>query len=255
MDNEQFVTTVEQAAGIGRERAERAIQATLSTLAERIAQGEARDLAEQLPPEVAPWLSTNDEAHRFDVDEFLRRAAEREGTDVPTAEQHARAVFLALGRAVSPGELADLAAELPKDYAPLLPAGPHVEMMAVESFLRRVADRAGVREDDARRVTEAVLETLAERIAGGEVDDLIARLPVELHEPLRRGRDRTGGKASAMPLEEFERRVAAREGPGAADVRDHLRAVLATLRDAVGEDEFSDITVQLPRQYDVVLAR
>jgi uncharacterized protein (DUF2267 family) len=116
-------------------------------------------------------------------------------------------------------------------------------MMAVESFLRRVADRAGVREDDARRVTEAVLETLAERIAGGEVDDLIARLPVELHEPLRRGRDRTGGKASAMPLEEFERRVAGREGPGAADVRDHLRAVLATLRDAVGEDGFSDIMV------------
>ena len=71
MDNESFVTTVEQAAGIGRERAERAIRATLSTLAERIAQGEARDLAEQLPPEVAPWLTTTDGAHRFDVDEFL----------------------------------------------------------------------------------------------------------------------------------------------------------------------------------------
>ena len=157
MDNEQFVTTVEQAAGIGRERAERAIQATLSTLPERIAQGEARDLAEQLPPEVAPWLSTNDGAHRFDVDQFLRRAAEREDTDVPAAEQHARAVFLAVGRAVSPGELADLAAELPNDYALLLPAGPHVEMMVdfqrgphIEAGRRQPSERVGSSTNSSR---------------------------------------------------------------------------------------------------------
>jgi uncharacterized protein (DUF2267 family) len=258
MDTESFITIVEQAAGIGRERAERAIRATLTTLAERIAQGEARDLAEQLPPEVAPWLATTDGANRFGVDEFLRRVAEREGTDVPTAERHARAVFLALGRAVSRDELADLAAELPKSYAPLLPAGPRIEVLSVDTFLHRVADRAGLSEDAARRATDAVLETLAERIAGGDVEDLLARLPVELHEPLRRGRDRTGGKAQSMSLEEFERRVAEREDAGAAEVelevRDRVRAVLTTLREAVGDDEFRDIRVQLPRQFDAVLA-
>jgi uncharacterized protein (DUF2267 family) len=36
MDYEQFVTLAEQDLGIGRERAERAIRATLQTLAERI---------------------------------------------------------------------------------------------------------------------------------------------------------------------------------------------------------------------------
>ena len=50
--------------------------------------------------------------------------ADREGVDVPTAERHARAVFAALGRAVSRRQLDDLAAQLSKDYGALPPTGP-----------------------------------------------------------------------------------------------------------------------------------
>src|SRR2546423_9481935 len=92
MDYQRFLAIVEGAAAIPRESAERAVRATLQTLAERIAGGEARDLAEQLPPELAPWLATTSGAERFDVDAFLRRVAGREGTDVATAERHVRAV-------------------------------------------------------------------------------------------------------------------------------------------------------------------
>jgi uncharacterized protein (DUF2267 family) len=45
---------VQQGLGIGREQAERATRATVETLAQRIAAGEARDLGEELPPELAP---------------------------------------------------------------------------------------------------------------------------------------------------------------------------------------------------------
>jgi uncharacterized protein (DUF2267 family) len=45
MDHQGFLTTVEQAAGVGRDGAEAAIRAMLSTLAERIDRGEGRDLA------------------------------------------------------------------------------------------------------------------------------------------------------------------------------------------------------------------
>ena len=45
-----------------------------------------------------------------------------------------------------------------------------------------------------------MLETLAERIAGGEVDDVIVRLPIALHEPLKRGKEMSGGKARRMSL-------------------------------------------------------
>jgi uncharacterized protein (DUF2267 family) len=102
-------------------------------------------------------------------------------------------------------------------------------------------------------VTQAVLETLAERIAGGEVKDLISRLPVALHEPLRRGSERSGGKATRMSLDEFVT-VAERTGHSLEQARDDVRAVMVTLREAVGDDEFFDVAVQLPREYDPVLA-
>jgi uncharacterized protein (DUF2267 family) len=255
MDENGFLTIVEQLAGIGRERAIQATRATLETLGERIAAGEARDLAEQLPPELAPWIASTGGPEPFDVDEFLRRIAEREGVDTETSERHARAALEALARTVTAKELADMVAELPKDYAPLLPRGPHVEVAAADTFLRRVADRAGLEEGAAERATRAVLETLAERIAGGEVDDLIARLPPDFRPPLKRGRERSGGKATRMSLDQFVGRVAQLEGVDVERAREHGRAVLVTLRETVGEGEFRDVTVQLPDEYVATLTR
>jgi uncharacterized protein (DUF2267 family) len=250
-----FIVTVQQAADIGRDKAEQANQAVLATLAEHLDRGEARDLAAELPPEIGPYVATADAAESFDVDEFVRRVMAREGVDAETAERHTRAVFLALGRTVSDKELADVRAELSKDYAPLFPSGPRVDVLSAETFLQRVADRAAVTPDRARRATDVVLETLAERIAGGEVDDLVARLPLALHEPLKRGREHGGEKAHKMSPDEFLRRVAEREGISLEDARDHTRAVLLTLREAVGDEEYFDVTVQLPHAWVDELVR
>jgi uncharacterized protein (DUF2267 family) len=252
---EQFVTTVAHAARIGFDRAERATLATLQTLDERIDAGEARDLEEELPDEVAPRLATTTPAERLDIDEFLRRLAEREGVDIETAERHAAAVFIALQRAVSPQEFADLTAELPKDFAPLLPAGPDIDVISTESFIRGVANRAATDADEARRAIDAALETLAMRIAGGEVDDLRARLPVQFHPALDRGRGLSGGKAMRMRLDDFVRRVAEREGISLDRALEHVSAVLRAVREAVGEQEFLDVTSQLPAEYEALVRR
>ncbi len=248
MDHDAFVGAVMQAAAIDRDDAERTVRATLTTLGERISAGAARDLAAQLPPELAPRLNVDEHSQRFDVDEFLRRLAERSGVDREAALQRARSVFAVLAQAISPSELDDVASELPKDFGLLLPRGAHVEVMPADAFFARVAERAALDAEGARRATEAVLETLAERIAGGEVDDLLARLDPELHAPLKRGRERSDGVARPMPLERFVALIAAREGvpPGVALA--HARAVLATLREAV-DDEFFDVTSQLPQDY------
>jgi uncharacterized protein (DUF2267 family) len=251
---ERFVTIVEQVARVRREDAERAIRTTLRTLAERIDPGEARDLAEELPQELAPWVATAGPAERFDVDEFVRRIAERDGVDQPTAERRAEAVFVALGRTLSDKEFADLVAELPKDFSPLLPRGPDIEVVPTGWFLQRVADRAGTDLQEARRATDAVLETLAMRIAGGEVDDLRMRLPLALHPALKRGGELSGATATRMRLDSFVRRVAELEGISPDAALDHVRAVLGTLREAVGEQEFRDVTAQLSDEYKVALA-
>jgi uncharacterized protein (DUF2267 family) len=125
IDSEQFLSIVQEAAGSSREEAEQATRATLEVLGERIDSGEARQLAAELPDAVAPWVFTDTPAQRFGLDEFVRRVAEREGADPEVADVHVAAVFTALRRAVSRDELADVAAELPREFAPLVgvPAG------------------------------------------------------------------------------------------------------------------------------------
>ncbi len=248
MDYEQFLSVVEQwGGGLDREPAERAISATLRTLADRLAQGEARRLAAQLPAEVYGFLWTTGGADRLDVDAFLTRVAEREGVDLPTAELHARAVFAAVRRAVDHDELERLAATLPEGIQALLFDRPE---MPASAFVHEVQQRTGL--DPARvwRAIDAVLETLGEKIAVGEVADLVARLPVELHEPLRRGAAAFPG-ARRMSLEEFVQGVAEREGTTPGVARRHAHAVLTTLRDAVGE-EFFDVSVELAPDYGVL---
>ena len=254
---DRFIAAVQRKAALSRSDAERASRATLETLAERLSVGEARDLAERLPPELAPWLATDGPAEPFDVDEFIRRVAAREQVDKAAAEQHARAVFEALGRAVGDDEVDDMAAELPNDFAPLIAEaeGRFAHVMPADEFRRRVAARAALDDADALRATDAVLKTLAERISGGEVDDLISRLPVELHPPLKEGDALSNGAARRMSLDDFLRRIAEREGVTPTEAREHARAVFATLREAVGDKEFHDVSAQLPLEYAAVEAR
>jgi uncharacterized protein (DUF2267 family) len=266
------VTFVAQALRLDPERAERAIRATLETLAERIDAGEARDLAASLSPPLAASLHTTTAADGFDADEFLRRAAQREGVDLHTAERHVPIVLEALERAVGEQEYRDMVAELPEDYARLLPRGRAVEVVPVETIVAGVAQRAGVDAAQARTITDAVLEVLAERIDGGEVDDLILHLPLELHEPLRRGLQRSGGQATSMKLDDFVERIAEREGAGPPPAtgragvglgspggplvaREHARAVFGALREAIGDEELFDVLSQLPPDYKSALAQ
>ncbi|MGZ4461381.1 MAG: DUF2267 domain-containing protein [Gaiellaceae bacterium] len=254
MDYEEFIELVAQAARLDHESAEHASRVVLETLAERIDSGEARDLAERLPPELAPSLGKLGGAQGFDLLEFIRRVSEREKVDLDSAELHTRAVLNALGRAVGRDELADLEAELPDDFERMLPAGRHVEAITAAAFVSAVAQRAGLDEAAALRATEAALETLAERIAGGEVEDLMDRLPVALHGALLRGRERSGGTARRIPLRRFVELVAEREGTDIRQAAKDARAVLTTLREAIGQEEFLDVEVQLPDEYRALTA-
>jgi uncharacterized protein (DUF2267 family) len=255
MDYDQFISAVQDLLDADRDRARRAAEATLQTLADRLSAEQARHLVDLLPPELGPLLFHVGPPERLDVDAFLQRVAEREDVDLATARRHAALVFVALSRAVGPDEFDRIAATFPKDFAPLLPRGPVIEVSPVDTILTKVAERAGLDRDRARASLEAVLLTVAERIAPGELDDLAARLPIELHPLLKDAQSRHPGRPSHASLDEFLERVAAREGTDPGDAMRHVRAVLTTLREAVGDDEFFDVTVQLPPEYGALWVR
>ena len=264
MEYSEFIQLVQQGSGgPGSETAERATEATLRTLAERLPRAEARRIALELPPELMPWLHTESDALAFGIDEFLDRVANREGADAETALRHARGVFFALGRALSQESVAHLVTLLPRTYAPLVAEAQqrYLEIMPASEFWDRVAGRLAAAHSTARRITDAVLETLAERIAAGQVEDLIAQLDPLLHAPLRRGLAAGGADARRMPAAEFLRRVAAREDTDTdevtlvEEVSGHVRAVFATLAEAITAKEWFDVLAELPADYQSLLPK
>lgn len=127
MKEHELISAVKDTAGTGdQEHTAQAVRATLSVLAERLAGEEPQNLASQLPPALAEVMPSTGKGERFGLDEFYRRVADREGRgcDEMEARRHARATVAALKAAVSPGELEDLASQLPPEFDDLLGTGP-----------------------------------------------------------------------------------------------------------------------------------
>jgi uncharacterized protein (DUF2267 family) len=119
-----------------RQSAERAVRATLETLAERVPDGLADHLAAQLPGEAAEALRRVAASHegspeqrtyrrkhgeRFGLTGFAGRVAWRAGTTEEEAILESTALFEVLDSAVSPELMEKLYSVLPGDIRELLP--------------------------------------------------------------------------------------------------------------------------------------
>lgn len=118
--------------------------------------------------------------------------------------------------------------------------------MEYNDFVGRVRERAGLESNEkALQVSQATLETLSERLSGGEARDFLSQLPEAIKLSV-----------SAIPeshpysLDEFIERVSEQEGTDASTARDHARVVLEVLAEATTAGEFADICAQLPKEYE-----
>jgi uncharacterized protein (DUF2267 family) len=264
MDDQEFITIVEQVAGVSDEEAEQVTCLALRTLAHRITMGEAEDLGERLPERLRPCIEPAAPFEKFHVDEFLRRIGEPLGLDPQAAEERARGVFAALWRAVGQEEFDDLRSELPKDFAPLLDSAvtaapppedepPFRGNLSYDEILDRVAERAGIDRDRAAHAVRAVVEMLGLRLSAGQAADLIPFLPPELRPALRRGMARSRGGSVPLSPDVFLHDVARRAGGGRGEAARDVRAVFPVLRAAIGEKEYHDTIAQLPGEYRPLL--
>jgi uncharacterized protein (DUF2267 family) len=116
-----------------------------------------------------------------------------------------------------------------------------------DEFIGQVQHRARLSSRaEAERATRATLETLAERLVGGEAHDLAAQLPPELAHSLQLPDAGIGAK---FTLDEFFELVSEREGVDLPDATFHARVVIGLLTEVVSMGEIKDVRVQLPAAF------
>lgn len=112
--------------------------------------------------------------------EFLARVRELgEYAGQEEAAKVTEAVLGVLAQRISPGEVEDLASQLPGPLGqmPATAEPERTESFGIEEFYRRVAERTGARPRTAEWDACAVLTTVAEAVSGGELNRILSRLP------------------------------------------------------------------------------
>ncbi|HEY4095347.1 MAG TPA: DUF2267 domain-containing protein [Baekduia sp.] len=117
-------------------------------------------------------------------------------------------------------------------------------------FIATVEREADVPHDQAERAVTATLETLGERISGGEAHDLAGQLPPELQRLVDR---HAGDGPRPLSAGEFFQHVQSRERVPIMEARDHVRAVFVALRQTVDPEEIADLASELPRELELLL--
>ena len=124
MEYDEFMREVKRRAELEDDlQAERAVEATLATIAERLRERQADQLARQLPKELKPYLKQQDAQKELAMDEFYNAVSLRESIGFPMARQHARAVMSVVRDRVPLDEIRDVLAELPDEYVDLFNFG------------------------------------------------------------------------------------------------------------------------------------
>ncbi|MGI6206973.1 MAG: DUF2267 domain-containing protein [Anaerolineae bacterium] len=123
--------------------------------------------------------------------------------------------------------------------------------MQYDEFVGKVQNRARLgTTGEAVRAIHATLETLGQRLYGGEADDIAAQLPREIGTYLREAtRSR---RPESFGLSEFYRRVMEHAGPGIEypDAVFLARVVMSVVAEAISAGEMQDLRSQLPVEYN-----
>lgn len=120
MNYNQFVGQVQHRLELPHMgEAVRATRAVLTTLGERLHEGEATDLASPLPMEIDRFLIEAESGQRFDYAEFLDRVSQRGSVDRAEANHQAQQIMIVLGEVVPAGNLEKARNQLPEDFEKL----------------------------------------------------------------------------------------------------------------------------------------
>ena len=117
--------------------------------------------------------------------------------------------------------------------------------MNYNDFIGNVQNKAKMpSQEEAIKATRATLETLSERLAGGEPHDIAAQLPDEIAVFMK-----GTGDGEQFDSNEFLNRVSKREGMDLPVATYHVRVVFDVLKEAVTQGGINHLKDQLPNDY------
>lgn len=120
MDDREFFRKVAEQAVLSVEEAADLSRATLQTLADRLSNGEARHLAEQLPNGLPEYLPKRDRIERFGLAELLRRVSKRTGLNARETGAGVRAVLTTLSETADRDVFDHVMAQLPGEFRTMI---------------------------------------------------------------------------------------------------------------------------------------
>lgn len=234
-----------------RDQAEAVTRSTLRNLGRNVTVGEARDIAERLPPDLSEELIDVErtQAQPVEYEAFLEQVGEEVALPEESIEESVQRVMVVLEEAIDEAELANAQAQLPPSYGPIF----DIEPAAIgRPFVDFVTDGTGFDPGvDAEAMVHAVLETLGERLTRGEAEDLANYLEGEAVQWLADVESRDAEDFSAA---EFVDRVARRTEVSEATARASIQVVGDALVDVVPPEEIERALEQLPAGFDSLLA-
>jgi uncharacterized protein (DUF2267 family) len=116
-----------------------------------------------------------------------------------------------------------------------------------KALIGAVAERTMLSLEESADISRAVLEGLADQLSEGEARRLAADLPGLAQQLQARRRRKT--EAHPVRLQDLNKQVSERTGLTDEEARAGAGAVLAVLREALGEEELRHLTGQLPGCY------
>ncbi|OCQ89877.1 hypothetical protein BCD64_18205 [Nostoc sp. MBR 210] len=101
--------------------------------------------------------------------------------------------------------------------------------------------------EEAELATRATLETIKERVAESDIQDLAAQLPRKLSDYLQA---QTQASTQSFHLQEFIQRVSQKEHIEPTTTAIHVRAVFAVLQNAISPEIFSKFQAHFSHDYE-----
>lgn len=120
MKYRELVKKVANYSGFSDQESETALNLFTETLSSRLEEGERQDFASQLPKELQDVALKPTNIVKQSFDDMCRMFAELQDISMAHAKKQVMATWRALKDAVSPGEINDIRAQLPKDMAAAL---------------------------------------------------------------------------------------------------------------------------------------